>query len=286
MAIEESLIEQLNADADDTMNDGSPVPAVTEGDQSGEPASNNAVNELNVNRNSNETSVIDGSIGNPNTNTGRVSNTVAQTRSNNDGASSRPVCKFFLRQSCKHGRMGASCKFEHPKLCFKFIKHGDKKSGCKNGSQCQYVHPKLCNSYKGGVCSREKCNFYHISGTKFESFDSSLGQAKHSPPTHSDNFVPTKNRSRSAFRREVADDDTSRPNTNARNLNQIQRSPNPDHNNPHLIYPQFDTRDFLEMKLQMKLIQEQIQMLLPIRPQVIDRALPRTAMWGNPQQTQ
>ena len=39
----------------------------------------------------------------------------------------KPTCRYYLRNSCKHGRKGATCKFDHPKLCFKFIKNGDKR---------------------------------------------------------------------------------------------------------------------------------------------------------------
>ena len=95
----------------------------------------------------------------PNNNTG-TGNTSTHT------AVKKPVCKFFLRQKCQHGRKGTSCKFDHPKLCFKFIKNGDKRGGCSEGPNCSFVHPRLCNGYKSGVCKRTNCNFFHTKNTK------------------------------------------------------------------------------------------------------------------------
>ena len=48
-----------------------------------------------------------------------------------DVSSNKTVCRYFLRQECRHGVSGKDCKFDHPKLCYKFIRNGSKHGGCK-----------------------------------------------------------------------------------------------------------------------------------------------------------
>jgi hypothetical protein len=76
------------------------------------------------------------------------------------------ICKHYLQKKCKHGRRGESCKFGHPKLCFRYLKFGRSAgSGCQKGSSCNYHHPRLCWEYsKRGECSRAECKFYHSKG--------------------------------------------------------------------------------------------------------------------------
>ena len=79
-----------------------------------------------------------------------------------------PVCKFYLQKGCKHGKKGTGCHFSHPKLCFSFIKRGDKQGGCKKGEKCNYVHPNLCRrALNTRVCINTRCRSYHVTGTKF-----------------------------------------------------------------------------------------------------------------------
>ena len=54
----------------------------------------------------------------------------------------KPACKFYMQGRCKNGRKGTNCSFPHPKMCFRFIRSGNK--GCNKGSSCQYAHTKLC----------------------------------------------------------------------------------------------------------------------------------------------
>ena len=60
------------------------------------------------------------------------------------------------------------CHFTHPKKCYDFIRFGRKgDKGCLKGDKCEYYHPPLCHgSATRGVCSREKCKFQHLQGTK------------------------------------------------------------------------------------------------------------------------
>lgn len=76
------------------------------------------------------------------------------------------ICKHYLQKKCKHGRKGEKCKFEHPKLCRRYLKFGRRAgSGCQKGSGCDYHHPRLCWEYsKTGWCSRSECRFYHSRG--------------------------------------------------------------------------------------------------------------------------
>lgn len=76
------------------------------------------------------------------------------------------ICKHYLQKKCKHGRKGENCKFDHPKLCIKYLKFGRKaRSGCQKGSNCEYHHPRLCWEYsRTGWCSRVECRFYHSKG--------------------------------------------------------------------------------------------------------------------------
>lgn len=80
----------------------------------------------------------------------------------------RPMCKFFLGSRCKHGISGKECKFQHKKVCRKFLNHGRHKYyGCNKEQNCDYFHVKMCwSSLNQRVCARQDCRFHHIKGTK------------------------------------------------------------------------------------------------------------------------
>ena len=179
-------------------------------------------------------------------------------------------CRYYLRQGCKHGRKGANCHYSHPKLCFKFIKHGDMRGGCKEGDKCQYMHPKLCNSYKSGVCSRDKCNFFHVKGTKVKTKGDEIPLAKNITRTVSENKPKS-----SEYQREVGTT-AARPRIVQHDSNQA--NPAPLNSNQQYV----SQRDFLELQVQLKIIQEQLLQLTASRqmqPQP-DRVLQRTSAWG------
>ena len=77
------------------------------------------------------------------------------------------VCRFYKNGSCKHGKAGTGCNYEHPKKCFAYIKFGNRKGkGCLKGRNCDFYHPPLCReSALKGQCSRDKCKFQHLQGT-------------------------------------------------------------------------------------------------------------------------
>lgn len=88
--------------------------------------------------------------------------------SSKDRSSKSQVCKFYMRKECRHGVKGKTCNFEHPALCYKYIRNGTNQGGCKKAS-CNYFHPKLCrDSLNERKCYSKTCRFYHVNGTKRE----------------------------------------------------------------------------------------------------------------------
>lgn len=116
-------------------------------------------------------SVLDDTSGSPSESVAGGNSKPSESSSPGSGASrvEKKICRHYISGSCKYGRAGDGCEFLHPKKCNKFLTHGDKASrGCKKGKECPYFHPALCwGAARGGVCSRERCKFHHIRGTKF-----------------------------------------------------------------------------------------------------------------------
>ena len=76
------------------------------------------------------------------------------------------VCKFYKKNICWHGKKGTDCKFEHPQMCVRYMKHGNTASGCTKGRSCNYLHPILCKyAVRYGACYKIDCTFTHIKGT-------------------------------------------------------------------------------------------------------------------------
>jgi hypothetical protein len=98
---------------------------------------------------------------------------VSQTdNDNNEPPKDMPICRFYLKNICKHGMSGkgitgTQCKYAHPKRCPKFTANGTHQGGCNKGKQCKYFHPPMCrNSLRSRRCTNENCRFVHIKGTK------------------------------------------------------------------------------------------------------------------------
>ena len=83
-----------------------------------------------------------------------------------DGAPEKPTCRFYAKGKCRHNK---DCRFNHPKICFKFQSFGLKSNhekGCEK-TNCSYFHPNACrDSLKTRTCPREDCRFFHLKGTK------------------------------------------------------------------------------------------------------------------------
>ena len=163
----------------------------------------------------------------------------------------RAVCKFYLQKSCKYGRKGDGCSYSHPKLCYSFIKRGDRRGGCKKGNQCAFVHPKLCRrALETRICTNQKCRMYHVTGTKFSK--------EEEPEMEREEHVPRRILQRSTpFR-----DALVRPARSQQNPTIAQRNSRSD--SEGIEDNLAGSGDFLEMKQQMKLMQEQIQLLISI----------------------
>ena len=75
------------------------------------------------------------------------------------------TCKFYAQGTCKHGRRGLSCQFNHPRMCKSFIKSGVR--GCNRGLSCNFFHPRLCpQSLHHNQCIRKRCFLYHVTGSE------------------------------------------------------------------------------------------------------------------------
>ena len=71
--------------------------------------------------------------------------------------------------------------FQHPKLCQRFAKNGDRRDGCKKGENCREFHPMTCwDSLERKECSRVKCRFFHLNGTK-HTYDSDFSRNDWNP---------------------------------------------------------------------------------------------------------
>ena len=83
------------------------------------------------------------------------------------------TCPKLMHGTCPHGvtgkalHRGKPCEFEHPKLCKKYIRYGNRgRFGCKEGDQCDLFHPILCQkSVKQRKCFNSKCTHKHLKGT-------------------------------------------------------------------------------------------------------------------------
>ena len=78
------------------------------------------------------------------------------------------TCAHYLKGKCKYGIKGRNCKFDHPKACRKFMKHGTRaRVGCQKGRNCLFFHPKMCfDSLRKGECFNKMCQLTHVKGTK------------------------------------------------------------------------------------------------------------------------
>ena len=68
-----------------------------------------------------------------------------------------------MYNNCKHGIVGKTCSYTHPKTCSKWKNFGSGKGGCSKGKDCKFFHQRLCNSVKNGTqCNRGvACKYVH-----------------------------------------------------------------------------------------------------------------------------
>ena len=72
------------------------------------------------------------------------------------------VCYFFRTKTCKHGKSGKECSYNHPKsVCMNFKNYGDTDKGCQD-NQCKKMHVVHCKHFMSGKCDHgKKCKFFH-----------------------------------------------------------------------------------------------------------------------------
>ena len=97
----------------------------------------------------------------------------------------KKVCPFYRKGTCRHGRAGVGCENDHPKACKKLLQHGNKAPhGCTLGrANCDKFHPRMCaTSMSKGICFNVDCKLSHVSGTKRSPTEqySNQGSAKYS----------------------------------------------------------------------------------------------------------
>ena len=85
----------------------------------------------------------------------------------NQRNSKRFPANFFRNNNCKHGASRKGCRFSHPKVCRKLIKHGIRQpGGCNKGRECAFFHPVMClNSLRKNKCFDDHCHLKHVRGT-------------------------------------------------------------------------------------------------------------------------
>ena len=163
-----------------------------------------------------------------------------------------------MRGVCKHGKKGTKCTFAHPAYWFKYTNKADLPGGCKKGKGCQYARPRLCWSYKKDrICNRNNCRFYHIKGTKFADANVKANSAERDlcfdVPSR-----PTENRPMLKLRN---DQNMGQGRNDHPSLHRTVRSTN------NVNLHEVQNNDFLELKQQIIMIQEQLQLLMSCRVQ-------------------
>ena len=154
----------------------------------------------------------------------------------------RPMCRFFLRSRCKHGISGKDCRFQHKKVCRKFLNNGrHRQYGCNKGQSCDFFHVKMCySSLNEQVCFKPDCRFLHIKGTRrYEENHSSYENQAQNNPENTNSSESRTNR--------------SEPNN----------AWNPPSENPFLLITKQLSAQLAEMQRQQNFILNRIQMQNP-----------------------
>ena len=79
------------------------------------------------------------------------------------------ACSEFLQWKCPHGIRGNKlidgkrCSFNHPRVCFKFRRSGNK--GCSLGNKCDFFHPNVC------PCKNATCKSFHPTDSRTKKKD-------------------------------------------------------------------------------------------------------------------
>ena len=87
------------------------------------------------------------------------------------------VCRYYKKGSCKFGRRGTGCNYDHPQICVRFQRNGDNINGCRKGNKCDRFHPHTCKYTSDGKhCGDDRCKRLHI--RKSESNNGAMTQRR------------------------------------------------------------------------------------------------------------
>ena len=131
------------------------------------------------------------------------------------------------------------------------------RGGCKKGEKCQYVHPKLCRkALETRVCANKRCRFYHVNGTKFTN-ENELHTQDHA---QQENQCQTPTR---ILQRPTPYSDAVKWQT-ADSVQQVVSGSERQPQSSSSATNDRGTNDFLEVKQQIKVMQDQIQLLIAL----------------------
>ena len=130
------------------------------------------------------------------------------------------------------------------------------RGGCRKGDQCQYVHPKLCRkALETRVCANKRCRFYHVNGTKFTN----------------ENDLPTPLQAQQEIQLQTPTRILQRPTPysdavkwQAADSVQVVSGSEKQPQSSSCATNDRGTNDFLEVKQQIKVMQDQIQLLIAL----------------------
>ena len=96
-----------------------------------------------------------------------VNNTQAVAMSPNQRTD---ICRAYRHGNCPHGLTGkrevngASCSKAHPRICYRYRKHGSEgPKACAKGMDCKFFHPVICkSSLRKQKCTKTNCTHIHM----------------------------------------------------------------------------------------------------------------------------
>ena len=131
--------------------------------------------------------------GTPNQSEGTSSANANSQQNGQTNQKSDSVCRYYLQKKCREGLKGTNCKYQHPKICFKWQKNGSDRGGCKKDN-CSFFHPRIChNSLKHRNCQKHGCRLFHLKGTvTYENAQNGSKELDDYPQVPSNSFRESK----------------------------------------------------------------------------------------------
>ena len=93
-----------------------------------------------------------------------IDDTLPHSENPTENNGSKDICQHFWRDNCVHRLSGKipwgnrkECRFDHPALCWAFIRHRHGIDGCWSTKICGRAHPRICDlSWVTGKCIRKE----------------------------------------------------------------------------------------------------------------------------------